>query len=65
VGRGGGTALGYGGVTLVAEATGISRSTIVRGSGRAEPGGRAWTRVRCGGKCATAVDPHLERARWP
>jgi Rhodopirellula transposase DDE domain len=60
-------ALGYGGATLVAEATGISRSTIIRGiqesrRRRAVLGEGRVRRPGGGRKCATAVDPQLERA---
>jgi hypothetical protein len=56
-------ALGYGGVSLVARATGISRSTIVRGieevqGGRGLEGGRI-RRQGGGRKAATAIDPSL------
>ena len=58
--------LGFGGASLVAKATGISRSTIVRGmrevrSGAGPEEGRV--RRRGGGrKLATDTDPHLEAA---
>ena len=59
-------ALGYGGASLVAEATGISRSTIIRGlkETRAEKGVRGGRVRRRGGgrKSATAVDPRLKVA---
>ena len=60
-------ALGYGGVTLVAEATGISRSTIIRGiresrTRRQRLGEGRVRRPGGGRKRATAVDPQLERA---
>ena len=59
--------LGYGGVSLVAEATGISRSTIVRGmkEGRSTKRDAEEGRVRRAGggrKRATVVDPCLEVA---
>ncbi len=59
--------LGYGGVSLVAEATGISRSTIVRGmkEGRSTKRDAEEGRVRRAGggrKRATVVDPRLEVA---
>jgi hypothetical protein len=57
-------ALGHGGASQVARATGISRSTIVRGlqEARAKQGGAPEGRIRrCGGgrKRATAVDPQV------
>jgi hypothetical protein len=56
-------ALGYGGVSLVARATGISRSTIVRGSEEVQRGsGLEGGRIRRHGggrKSATAIDPSL------
>ena len=57
-------ALGYGGATLVARATGISRSTILRGMKEARRGrrtaGEGRIRRRGGGrKSATAIDPSL------
>jgi hypothetical protein len=58
-------ALGYGGVSLVAQATGISRSTIMRGlkEPRAKHGTAGRVRRRGGGrKHATAVDPGLQAA---
>ena len=59
-------ALGYGGVSLVAQATGIARSTIIRGLKEPRARGRASTeRVRRPGggrKSATAVDPGLKAA---
>ena len=59
-------ALGYGGVSLVAQATGISRSTIIRGlkEPRARQGAHAGRVRRRGGgrKQATAVDPGLKVA---
>jgi len=59
-------ALGYGGTSLVALATGISRSTIVRGireirSKSAAAGGRV-RRVGGGRKRATAIDAELRAA---
>ena len=59
--------LGYGGVSLVAEATSISRSTIVRGmkEGRSTKRDAEEGRVRRAGggrKRATVVDPRLEIA---
>jgi hypothetical protein len=59
-------ALGYGGASLVARATGISRSTVVRGareigSKRSAEEGRV--RRRGGGrKSATSIDPNLSVA---
>jgi hypothetical protein len=59
-------ALGYGGASLVARTTGISRSTIVRGLKEAQGGGRVEVgRIRRPGggrKHATAVDPSLSVA---
>jgi hypothetical protein len=59
-------ALGYGGASLVARATRISRSTIVRGMQEARSGpGAAEGRVRRPGggrKRATALDPSLRGA---
>ena len=59
-------ALGYGGASLVARATGISRSTIVRGLEEAHGGGRVEAgRIRRPGggrKQATTVDPSLSVA---
>jgi hypothetical protein len=59
-------ALGYGGASLVAAATGISRSTIVRGLKEARgEGGAGEGRVRRPGggrKSATVLDPHLPKA---
>jgi len=59
-------ALGYGGASLVAQATGISRSTIIRGmkEPRARKGAQAGRVRRRGGgrKSATAVDPDLKVA---
>lgn len=59
-------AVGYGGASLVARATGISWSTIVRGLAEAQAGGPAQPgRVRRPGggrKRATAVDPRLPAA---
>lgn len=59
-------ALGYGGASLVARATGISRSTIVRGMKEAPGGGSVPEgRVRQPGggrKRATAIDPSLSVA---
>jgi hypothetical protein len=58
-------ALGYGGVSLVARATGISRSTIMRGlkEPRAKSGTPGRVRRRGGGRQrATAVDPGLQTA---
>jgi len=59
-------ALGYGGASLVAQATGISRSTIIRGlkETRARRGAQAGRIRRPGGgrKSATAVDPRLKKA---
>ena len=59
-------ALGYGGVSLVAQATGIARSTIIRGlkEPRARHGAPAGRVRRPGGgrKRATAVDPGLRMA---
>jgi len=59
-------ALGYGGVAVVAAATGISRSTIMRGLKEPSRGPRMPTgRVRRPGggrKPATAVDPELKAA---
>ena len=59
-------ALGYGGASLVAEATGISRSTIIRGlqEARARKGAQGGRVRRRGGgrKCATVVDPRLKVA---
>jgi len=56
-------ALGYGGVAVVAEATGISRSTIVRGMKESRAGrgvGEGRVRRRGGGrKSATTKDPLL------
>ena len=56
-------ALGHGGASLVTEATGISRSTIVRGLKEARAGrgaGEGRVRRRGGGrKSATAIDPRL------
>ena len=59
--------LGYGGVSLVAEATGVSRSTIVRGmkEGRSTKRDAEEGRVRRAGggrKRSTVVDPRLEVA---
>jgi len=58
--------LGYGGASLVAQATGISRSTIVRGmkevrGGRGAEEGRV-RRPGGGRKSATATNPHLRGA---
>jgi len=59
-------ALGYGGASLVAEATGISRSTIIRGlqEARARKGAQGGRVRRRGGgrKSATVVDPRLKVA---
>ena len=59
-------ALGFGGASLVARATGISRSTIVRGMREINSGEPAETgRVRRSGggrKLATSTDPGLEGA---
>ncbi len=59
-------ALGYGGASLVARATGISRSTIARGLKEAQGGGRVEAgRIRRPGggrKHATTVDPSLSVA---
>jgi len=59
-------ALGHGGASLVAHATGISRSTIVRGLKEARAGERVESgRIRRPGggrKQATTVDPHLSVA---
>jgi hypothetical protein len=58
--------LGYGGASLVARATGISRSTIVRGLQEAQQGsGAEEGRIRRPGggrKSATAIDPSLRVA---
>jgi hypothetical protein len=59
-------ALGYGGASLVSQATGISRSTIMRGrketrARRSAPEGRI-RRPGGGRKSATRVDPRLEAA---
>jgi hypothetical protein len=59
-------ALGYGGVSLVVRAIGISRSTIVRGmkETQGEPRGEEGRVRRTGGgrKQATAIDPSLSAA---
>jgi len=59
-------ALGYGGASLVAQATGISRSTIIRGlqEARARKGAQGGRVRRRGGgrKSATVVDPRLKVA---
>ena len=59
-------AVGHGGASLVARATGISRSTIMRGLQEARTGGRvASGRIRRPGggrKQATTVDPGLSAA---
>jgi hypothetical protein len=59
-------ALGYGGTSLVARATGISRSTIVRGraEARGRPGAAGGRVRRAGGgrKRSTALDPSLRVA---
>jgi len=59
-------ALGHGGASLVVRATGISRSTIVRGMKEADAGGGAGEgRIRRPGggrKSATAIDPKLRAA---
>ena len=59
-------ALGYGGASWVAAATGISRSTIVRGLKEARgEGGAGKGRVRRPGggrKSATVLDPDLPKA---
>jgi hypothetical protein len=60
-------ALGYGGIAIVAGATGISRSTIVRGMKEArhgrKPPGEGRIRRRGGGrKSATTIDPSLRSA---
>jgi hypothetical protein len=60
-------ALGYGGASLVAQATGIARSTILRGlkEARARQGGAPAGRIRRRGggrKRATAVDPRVTGA---
>lgn len=59
-------ALGYGGASLVARATGISRSTIIRGlqEARARKGAQEGRVRRRGGgrKSATALDPRLKVA---
>ena len=59
-------ALGFGGASLVARATGISRSTIVRGMreiNSGEPGEAGRVRRSGGGrKLATSTDPGLEGA---
>jgi hypothetical protein len=59
-------ALGYGGASLVSQATGISRSTIMRGrketrARRGAPEGRI-RRPGGGRKSATSVDPRLKPA---
>jgi hypothetical protein len=59
-------ALGYGGASLVSRATGISRSTIIRGrketrTRRGAPEGRI-RRPGGGRKSATSVDPRLKKA---
>jgi hypothetical protein len=59
-------ALGYGGASLVSQATGISRSTILRGrketrARRGAPEGRI-RRPGGGRKSATSVDPRLKKA---
>ena len=59
-------ALGYGGASLVSQATGISRSTIMRGrketrARRGAPEGRI-RRPGGGRKSATSVDPRLTKA---
>jgi len=59
-------ALGYGGVALVARATGISRSTIVRGieevRSSSDPGGNRVRRRGAGRKESTRLDPRLTTA---
>lgn len=59
-------ALGYGGVSLVARATGIARSTIIRGVREPRTRGEVFAeRIRRPGggrKRATAVDPGLKAA---
>jgi hypothetical protein len=59
-------ALGYGGVSAVARATGLARNTIATGTRElAEPGGPGTARVRRpggGGKPLTATDPGLAAA---
>jgi hypothetical protein len=59
-------ALGYGGGSLVARATGISRSTIIRGTrevrGKTVVGENRVRRHGAGRKSATAIDPSLSTA---
>jgi hypothetical protein len=59
-------ALGYGGGSLVARATGISRSTIFRGTrevrGKTVVGENRVRRQGAGRKSATAIDPSLSTA---
>jgi len=59
-------ALGYGGIAWVAQATGISRSTIMRGMGEAQqPSRMREVRIRRAGggrKRATTLDPTLRTA---